>query len=93
MRLEGQGKIIAYSGDTEWTETLVEVSAGADLFFCEAYFFEKRVRYHLDYQTLLSHRTELNCHRLIVTHLHADLLARLAEIEVEAAEDGTMISL
>ena len=93
LRVECQGKTIAYSGDTEWTEALLEVATGADLFISEAYFLEKRVRYHLDYRTLLSHRKDLNCRRLIVTHLHTDMLGRLAEIDVEVAEEGAVISL
>jgi ribonuclease BN (tRNA processing enzyme) len=48
LRVEYGGKVITYSGDTEWTESLVDAARGADLFVCEAYFFEKKVRYHLD---------------------------------------------
>jgi ribonuclease BN (tRNA processing enzyme) len=51
LRLAGEGKVLACSGDTEWTEALVDVARGADLFVCEAYFFDKPVRYHLDYRT------------------------------------------
>ncbi len=42
LRVEYGGKVITYSGDTEWTESLVDAARGADLFVCEAYFFEKR---------------------------------------------------
>jgi len=49
LRVEYGGKVITYSGDTEWTESLVEAARGADLFVCEAYFFVKKVKYHLDY--------------------------------------------
>ena len=47
--------VIAYSGDTEWTDVLLEVARGADLFVCEAYFYDKRVRNHLSYTTLRQH--------------------------------------
>jgi ribonuclease BN (tRNA processing enzyme) len=46
LRVECDGRSIAYSGDTEWTDRLLEAAAGADLFVCEAYFFDKRVRFH-----------------------------------------------
>jgi ribonuclease BN (tRNA processing enzyme) len=61
LRIECAGRTIAYSGDTEWTETLVKVSAGADLFICEAYFFDKKMRFHLDYQSLLAQEKKLSC--------------------------------
>ena len=40
LRVEYGGKVITYSGDTEWTESLVDAARGADVFVCEAYFFE-----------------------------------------------------
>jgi ribonuclease BN (tRNA processing enzyme) len=88
-----EGLVVAYSGDTEWTETLVEAASGADLFVCEAYFFDKRIKYHLDYRTLLAARNRLDCRRLMLTHMSADMLVRLGEVEAEWAEDGQTVEL
>ncbi len=93
LRIECNGKVIAYSGDTEWTDSLIRVAQGADVFICEAYFFEKKIKYHLDYQTLVSHRRELGCQRLVLTHMNDDMLDRLAGIDVEWAEDGMRIDV
>jgi ribonuclease BN (tRNA processing enzyme) len=93
LRIELDGRTIAYSGDTEWTDRLLAVAAGADLFICEAYFYDKPVRFHLDYATLAHRRSELGCKRLIVTHMGPDMLARAAELPVEAAYDGLEVSL
>ena len=93
LRIELDGRTIAYSGDTEWTDRLLAVAAGADLFICEAYFFDKAVRFHLDYATLARHRSELGCKRLIVTHMGPDMLACVAELPVEAAHDGLEVCL
>jgi len=93
LRIELDGRTIAYSGDTEWTDRLLAVAAGADLFICEAYFFDKEVRFHLDYATLARHRSELGCKRLILTHMGPDMLARVAELPVEAAHDGLEVCL
>jgi ribonuclease BN (tRNA processing enzyme) len=84
---------VAYSGDTEWTDSLVDVARGADLFICEAYYFDKKVKYHLDYATLASHAPELSCRRLILTHMSADMLAHLPDLGVEAAADGLELEL
>lgn len=93
LRLGCDGKVVAYSGDTEWTEALVEVARGADLFICEAYFFEKIVKNHLAYATLRQHRPRLECRRLILTHMSTEMLARRAEAEQESADDGLVVSL
>jgi ribonuclease BN (tRNA processing enzyme) len=93
LRVECAGKIIAYSGDAEWSDALRTVAAGADLFICESYFFEKPMKNHLNYRTLMAHRGELGCKRLLLTHLGEDMLSRRGEIETEMAEDGLEILL
>ena len=96
IRVEVDGRIVAYSGDTEWTEALAVLADGADLFICESYSFDQRVRYHCDYQTLASHRAELRCRRMILTHLSEAMLARrdeLAQQGAELAADGLTIEL
>lgn len=93
LRVEYGDKVVAYSGDAAWTEALIDASRGADLFICEAYFFEKKVPYHLDYETLAVNRQRLDCRRIVLTHMSADMLARSAEVALECAEDGLTIEL
>ncbi len=93
LRVECEEKVIVYSGDTEWTDTLVSAARGADLFICEAYYFDKQMKFHLDYRTLMTRREAIGCKRLILTHMNAELLDRLADVEVEYAEDGKRIVL
>jgi len=91
LRVACGGRVIAYSGDTEWTETLVEAARGADIFICEAYVFEKKIKYHLDYRTLTEKRSRLGCRRLILTHMSDDMLQRLEGLGADAAEDGKRV--
>ena len=93
LRVEYGGKVIVYSGDTEWTESLVDAARGADLFVCEAYFFEKKIKFHLDYVTLRDQRKRLECSRIILTHMSQDMLGRLEEAEMESASDGQVVVL
>jgi ribonuclease BN (tRNA processing enzyme) len=93
LRIEYGGKVIAYSGDTEWSENLIDAARDTDLFVCEAYFFDKRVKYHLDYRTLLDQREQLGCRRLLLTHMSEDMLRHVEDLEVEYAEDGRIIEL
>jgi ribonuclease BN (tRNA processing enzyme) len=93
LRVECGGRAIGYSGDTEWTEALTEAARGTDLFISEAYFFDKKIKHHLDYATLSQHRHLLDTRRLVLTHMSADMLARIPTLDIEVAEDGKRISL
>ena len=93
LRLHLDGRVISYSGDTEWTEALPEAARGADVFICEAYYFDKKIKYHLDYRTILDQLPRLGCRRIILTHMSQDLLSRLGEVSVEWAEDGKKVVL
>ena len=93
LRVEYGGKVITYSGDTEWTENLIEAARGADLFVCEAYFFEKKIKYHLNYQTLRENRHRLDCRKIVLTHMSVDMLSRRDDADMECADDGQVIVL
>lgn len=95
LRVELAGKVIAFSGDTEWTDSLLEVSRDADLFVCECLHSTPFPNFHIDYQTLTGKRPELSCKRLLLTHLGAQMIARAAagEIELECAEDGMKVEV
>jgi ribonuclease BN (tRNA processing enzyme) len=93
LRVAADDRLVAYSGDTEWTEALIELAAGADLFICEAYVFDKPIKYHLSYAALHEHRARLGCRRLILTHPGDDLLQRRAALDTDLAEDGLVLSV
>jgi ribonuclease BN (tRNA processing enzyme) len=92
-RIEVDGKIIAFSGDTEWVENLVEIGREADLLISECYSFEKKVPFHLDYATLTENLPRIKPKRLILTHLSATALARADAIRYEIAEDGMTVEV
>lgn len=81
----------AYSGDTAWTDALAAAAAGVDVFACEAYTYDRPLRYHLDYSTLREHAEELDCNRLILTHMGPSMLDRLPDLDHEAATDGLVL--
>ncbi len=90
-RIEAEGRVIAYSADTEWTETLIPAARDADLFIAEAYYYDKIVKNHLSLKTLEAHLPEINARRLILTHMSDDMLGRLDELPYAAAEDGMVV--
>jgi ribonuclease BN (tRNA processing enzyme) len=93
LRVAWQGHTIAYTGDTEWTEALVELAQGADLLIAEGYTHHRKIKFHLDVATLQQHAGRLGARRVILTHLSAELLARAGELGWETASDGMTVDL
>jgi ribonuclease BN (tRNA processing enzyme) len=92
-RIAAGGKTIAYTGDTEWTDSLIEIGREADLLIAEAYFYSKKVPLHLDLATLEEKLPLIKPKRLILTHMSEDMLRRAAAIHHETAEDGLLIEV
>ena len=93
LRVDYGGRVIAYSGDTEWAESLIEAARGADLFVCEAYTFDRHLKFHLDYKTIEAQAERLGARRIILTHMGRDMLARETEARFERAHDGLVVTL
>jgi len=93
LQLVCGGRRIAYSGDTAWTEQLIEVARGSDLLIVECYAFEPKPSHHLDFMTLSRRRAELGARRVLLTHMSAEMLGQLDGIDWETAEDGLLLEL
>jgi len=92
-RIEAEGRVISYSADTEWTDTLIPAARGADLFIAETYYYDKIVKNHLSLKTLEAHLPEINAKKLVLTHMSDDMLGRLGELPYTAAYDGMIVEL
>jgi ribonuclease BN (tRNA processing enzyme) len=94
LRIECDGKVLTYTGDTEWVDTLFVAGRNADLLIAEAYCFERKVRFHLDYSTLREKLPTIGAKRLILTHMSPDMLGRVSELrDCEAAYDGMEVEI
>jgi ribonuclease BN (tRNA processing enzyme) len=93
FRLKIGDRLIGYSGDTAWTNALLEVARDADLFITECYAFNSSPPHHLTYSVLHQHLHELRARRLLLTHLSQEMLDRLQEVSLDVAEDGQLIEL
>lgn len=92
-RVEAEGRVIAYSADTEWTEMLIPLGRDADLFIAEAYYYDRIVKNHLSLTTLQAHLPEIRPKRLVLTHMSDDMLGRLETLDHTAASDGMIVEL
>jgi ribonuclease BN (tRNA processing enzyme) len=93
LRLDLAGTIIAYTGDTAWTPAIAQAADGADLLIAEAYYWDKKVPHHLNHADLAEHERDLTARRVVLTHMSADMLARVAQARHEPAHDGLTMSL
>lgn len=96
LRLDADGRTLAFSGDTEWAEALVDVAAGADLYITECCALERPVKYHLNWRTIEQNLPRLTAKRIMLSHMNWDMLAfapRLKSDRILVAEDGLRIKL
>ena len=94
LRVECDGKILAYTGDTEWVDALIKTGHQADILIAECYTYERKVRFHLDYATLREKLPLIGARRVILTHMSPEMLSRCGELrEHEAASDGLEVTV
>jgi len=96
LRLSDGKKLFAYSGDTEWVDTLLPIADGADLFVVECYGYSGPMTGHTTWDALKPRLADLRARRIMITHMNPTMLARLDEVRaagVLPAEDGMVIDV
>ena len=93
LRVEVGGKVVAYTGDTEWTDEVARIGRAADLLIAECYYYEKPVKWHLNYPAIAANRDRFGAKRVILTHMSREMLAHADQVPEECAHDGLVIKL
>jgi ribonuclease BN (tRNA processing enzyme) len=93
VRVEVGGKVVSYTGDTEWTDEVAKVAAGADLLIAESYYYEKPIKWHLNYPDIAARRQALGARRVILTHMSREMLAHTDKVPEECASDGLVVAV
>jgi ribonuclease BN (tRNA processing enzyme) len=94
LRVRCDGRTLSYTGDTEWVDTLLAACRDADLLIAEAYYFERKVPFHLDYATLRENLPMIGAKRVVLTHMSPDMLGKISDVQdCEAAYDGLEIEI
>src|SRR5262249_6418608 len=96
LRLSDGRSVLAYSGDTEWTDALLPIADGADLFIIECYEHERLVTGHISWSVLKTKLPQLRARRIMITHMNPTMLARTAEpkeLGILIAEDGLSLEI
>ncbi len=74
IRLTWREKVFAFSGDTSWTDNLIKLSDGADLFVCECNFLDQQAFGHLSYRELVEKKSSLTAKEVWLTHMGNEVL-------------------
>lgn len=91
LRIQFNDKLIAFSGDTEWNDNLIPLSAGADLFICEC-TSRHSVHRHMSYERLIENKHRITSKHMVITHMDETMLDFNACI-FEKAFDGYRYSI
>ena len=89
VRVSAGDKRIAYTGDGELTEELAHLVRGVDLLIAESYFYDKAVPWHLNYPDI----GRLDARRIVLTHMHSNMLEHADSVPEECAHDGYTITI
>ncbi len=96
LRFTVGGKVVTFSGDTEWVESLVAAAKAADLFITECFAFETEARYHLNWRTIEKNMPRIAARFVLLTHMGPEMLANCHKISapgVKIAADGMKLTI
>lgn len=93
LRIAFGGKVLAFSGDTSWTDILYKISEQADVFICECNFYETPNANHINYKELMNKKEAFTCKKMILNHLSEEMLRMKERIEIPIAEEGQTIEV
>lgn len=91
VRLRCGDKLLAFSGDTAWTDALFDVADGADLFIVECFKPDGDPYAHGALGKLEDNRGKLRADRIMLTHMGPAMLGRIDEAKAHGflvAHDG-----
>jgi ribonuclease BN (tRNA processing enzyme) len=96
LRFSVDGRTLAFSGDTEWVENLIDAASGADLYITECYAYESTARYHMNWRTIEAQVPRLHARKILLTHMGPEMLANqhnVTHAAVAIASDGLKIAM
>ena len=93
LRVETGGRIVSYTGDTDWTEDILAVAENADVLVSECYFYDKPVKMHMNYVKLKEHLGRLSAKQVVLTHMSPEMLARAESLPETCASDGLVVRM
>ncbi len=92
LKFKWNEKSMAFSGDTEWIDSLVDLSDDTEIFILECNNHLDETPGHLCYRTIQSKIDSFNTQKLFLTHM-GDAVLDSFDIDFEKLQDGQEIQL
>ena len=96
LRLGLEGKVLSFTGDTGWTESLCPAAQGADLLISECFQYDVKLPIHLDYKTIDANYERLGAKQVLLTHMGEAMLEHVDKVDRSRymiAKDGMTLDL
>ena len=96
LRFGIEGKVLSFTGDTGWTESLCPTAQGADLLISECFQYDVTLPIHLDYKTIDANYDRLGAKQVLLTHMGEAMLAHVDKVDLSrfmVAQDGMTLDL
>jgi len=96
LRFGLDGKVLSFTGDTGWTESLCSAAQDADLLISECFQYDVTLPIHLDYQAIDANYEKLGAKRVLLTHMGEAMLANVDKVDASRfmiAQDGMTLDL
>ncbi|MEQ8472421.1 MAG: MBL fold metallo-hydrolase [Marinoscillum sp.] len=92
VKVTWRNKVVAFSGDTEWAESLIDLASDSDVFIIECNNYHKDSPGHLSYQTILEKRDFFKTKKLLMTHMGSEVI-NMPDLEIDKLYDGMSLSI
>lgn len=92
-RIAWRDRALAWTGDTQWDEAIVDLARGADLLIAECFTAGFQMKFHTSLEDLERNKGRLEARRILLTHMGETMLRRMAQGKVpfETASEGQRI--
>ncbi len=92
FRLKWNDKILSFSGDTEWTDSLVDLADNSELFIMECNNFSSDTPGHLSHAKIVEMKPRLKTKKIVLSHQGSEALSE-DHFEFDRLKDGDRIPL
>lgn len=93
-RFHHNGRTLAFTGDTGWTDALLPLADGADVLVSECCYRSFDLTNHLNLRQLIEKRSLLASKRMILTHMSEEMLDYAGALpDAEKAFDGMRVEI
>jgi len=96
LRFDFGAKVVAFTGDTEWVEPIVDCGRSADLYIMECFAFDGPIRYHMTWEVISANLDRIGARRVMLTHMNSSMLSareRVSATGIVFAEDGLVLDV